>query len=315
MENTTTTAPSYTQMLEEVGKQLKERKSALFKRTLLITWPFILLVVIGYLFDNFYDINSLNSIQQYWVLGGGIFLVACSVIYSLIVGFIFEIEKQIWIDSYFDQKNLALSQSWSIAKKLFVPALKFRLYIIWKFYIVPIFSSLVLLALLIYAATIVSRDAQTDSYLFAGSMIAILLFLVGIFIYGYYIKIKLRYTWFLFLDTYGNNYPYQNLFDEMERLNAVSKSESFKKSLIANLGADSVKAITQIAIGTITKGMSQFGGKAGEAFGAVVNVYGQEIARQATNLGNIAAQYILYRFARKELHGQEQSVNDKIYTL
>ena len=61
--------------------------------------------------------------------------------------------------------------------------------------------------------------------------------------------------------------------------------------------------------------MSVFGGEAGKLLGGITEIYGKELARQATDFGNISAQYILYRFARKELYGEEQVVNDSIYLL
>ena len=83
--------------------------------------------------------------------------------------------------------------------------------------------------------------------------------------------------------------------------------------LLTNLGTDSINGIIQMAIGSISFGMSTLG-KEGALVGNLVKVYGQEAARQATSLGNIAAMYMLYRFARKELYGQEQSVNEKVYS-
>ena len=91
-------------------------------------------------------------------------------------------------------------------------------------------------------------------------------------------------------------------------------ADSFKKALILNLGTDSANVIAQVAVVTISFGVSQLG-KAGEVVGSVVNVVGKEAVNQATSFANIAAMYILYRFARKEMHGQEQSINENIYKI
>lgn len=313
MNTPVTISPTYKQMLEEVGKQLSSRKSSLLKRTLLIVWPYIILFVAGYVFNELYDFNSLSMDKKLQWGGVGFALLLCSIVYSTIVSFIFQIEKQIWIDSYFDQRNLTLDQSWNIAKKLFWPAFKFRIHIAWRYYLVPIGAVVLGLFLLIYVLAFMSTS---DSYALVAmyAFPLVIVFLIGLWGYSYYLRIKLRYTWFLFLDHYGSMYSFKTLVEDMKKLNAISKSDTFKKSLIATIGTDSVAGLAQVAIGSVAYGMSHFG-DVGKVLGSVTRIYGNEAARQAADLGNIAAHYILYRFARKELYGQEQTVNEEIYKL
>ena len=102
--------------------------------------------------------------------------------------------------------------------------------------------------------------------------------------------------------------------DDMYKLNEVSKSDTFKKSLVANLGTDTVKGVAQLAVQGISHGLSLLG-NTGQLLGNLVQVYGQEAARQVTDLANVSAQYILYRFARKAVYGEEQTINEGEYSL
>jgi hypothetical protein len=179
----------------------------------------------------------------------------------------------------------------------------------------PIGAVVIVAALLVYAATLIFTSSDDRILVILFSMAGFLLSLIALAVYSYYIKIKLRYTWFLFMDMYGTAYSYDALVAEMNKLNDISKSDTFKKSLVANLGTDSVKVLTQSAVSMISRGMSYFGGEAGRVLGAITQIYAQEATRQITDLANIAAQYILYRFARKELRGEEQAVNETLYQL
>ena len=302
-------SPTYKELLEQVGAQIKSRKNALLKRTLLITWPFIAMAVIGYLLNKFIDFRGLPYTSQLLLLWVGALIILSGVVYSIIVTFIFDIEKRIWIDSYFDQKNLSLPQSWKIAKKLFWPAAVFRVKVIFYYYILPIVGLIATTVLVIFGLYDVIPNVEIVM------LVAFLAVLIAIAVYSYYLKIKLRYLWFIFLDNYGRDYSHTFLTAEMKKLNSISKTDTFKKSLIANLGTDSISGLSRMAIGTISKGMSVFGGEAGKLLGGITEIYGKELARQATDFGNISAQYILYRFARKELYGEEQVVNDSIYLL
>jgi hypothetical protein len=305
--------PTYRQMLEEMGRQLSERRSALFKRVFLITWPFLLLIVALFILNEIYDFNSIPSGQSTgWVILL-ILYIFVAVVYSTIIRFIFEIEKQIWVDSYFDQKNLTLSQSWNLAKRLFWPAIVFRFRISVQYYLIPMLVAIISVVVIVYFVTLL-LGAGDASVGIISYFIAIILFLIGIFGYSYYIRTKLRYVWFIFLDKFGSDFSYNSAIEEMNNLNRISKSEIFKKSLILNIGTDSINSLARSIIGTISYGMSSFG-NTGKMLGGLMRVYGEEASRQATDLGNISAHYILYRFARKEAYGTEQRVNENLYRL
>ena len=137
---------------------------------------------------------------------------------------------------------------------------------------------------------------------------------IGVFVYQYWVRVKLRYAWFIFLDHYGQDYSFKLLQDEVKKLNNISKSDAFLKSLVLNIGADSAAAVSNLAVQGITAGFGMLG-NTGKLVGQVTRIYGEELTRQVTDLGNIAGQYILYRFARKQLYGDEQKINEVIYSL
>lgn len=308
--------PTYKQMLQEIGKQLNMRKSLLFKRVLFIVWPGLLLLIAMYIGNR---LNDQGLLLQYaskttLLIAGGIY-VAFAVAYMLIAGFMFEIEKQIWIDSHFDKKDLEPRHSWAIAKKLFWPALRLRLRIAWMYYLLPTLICVAVLVGFGFWATNANVTATYASNI--GIMIAILflVFLVFAIIWSYYVKVKIRYAWFVFLDIYkGEPFDTRVVLSQMNALNTASKSASFKKALVAEIGTDSANVIMNLAVGAIGFGISRIPG-VGELLGGLTRAYGQELTRQATSLGKISAMYLLYRYARKELFGSEQVSNEYVYQL
>ncbi len=307
-------APQYGEILKEVGTHLSDRKAALLKRTLLITWPVLVLIAGIYVLSDIY--NSSPLLAQYPILmtSLGFALFAAAALYTFVTSFTFEIEKHIWVDSYFDKKNLSLDESWNISKKLFWSAIKFRVDIFTQYYLKPFVGvALIVMSWIIWMTSQTLATNGNSSQIMLVSFVGLIAVLIFFFAYGYYLRTKLRYSWFLFLDTYGSSSAF-DLQTEMNRLNDISKSDSFKKSLMLTIGADSAEALTRITIGSINAGMSQLGGPA-RMIGSLLQVYGNEASRQVTTFGNITAQYILYRFARKMLYNEEQVVNENIYRL
>jgi hypothetical protein len=312
MEPTTnpTLPPTYHQLLQEMGRQIGQRKSALMKRVLLITWPYLLLVVVGYISKNTFNLKALAPDAQVEIVTVIAVYFVLALAYTMVISFIFQIEKQIWVDSFFDQKPLSLQQSWRIARKLFWPAFNFRVKLWFHYFGIPF---IIVLAAIVAFFWVLITGAFGDQLVMIW-LVGFFGVMVGIVFYKYFLRIKLRYSWFIFLDKFGNTDSYDVMINEMNTLNQISKSETFKKSLIANLGTDSINSLVQMAVGTISMGFAQFG-EVGKAVGQVLNIYGKEMSRQTTDLANISAQYILYRFARKEAFGQEQEVNNTLYNL
>lgn len=304
-------SPEYKQILTEVGVQLSVRKGILFKRTLLKIWPTVVLVLLGYFDKYFKDFITQNSLGLSLNILFVVWLIFM-VFYTTIFGSILEIEKRVWIDSFFDGKKLDGQQSWRIARRLFGPVLKLYISMFLRYYL-PLYVAFILGIISIFGA--IWQVAKNENQ-------ALLLLVVGVtlifgsLIYSYFfLRVKLRYIWFVFLDLYKKEgFSRGQVFEEMNKLNSIAKSDSFKKALVINLGTDSVNVLADISVDAITYGISQLG-RVGETVGSVVNVVGKEASRQATSFANIAAMYILYRFAREQLFGKEQEVNENIYKL
>lgn len=313
-----TLLPEYKTILEEIGVQLRLRKGLLLKRTLLLVWPGILILLFGYYVDMTIGIAQIQeniaignvaAIPILVLITFGVLLLF-AIIYGVIVNFIFEIEKQIWIDSYFDKKNLEPAVSWRIATSLFWSALWMRVSIFFTYYFFQILAIWVVAAVAQFL--LITKMPIVSVWHFLPIPVA----LIAVFIYSYYTRIALRYTWFIFLDRYSPQLTFMTIIDEMKKLNAVARTEAFKKSLLSTIGVDSVGGLTSAALGAITTGMgSAVSGKFGELLGQVTRLYGQVYIKQATDLSHIAAQYILYRHVVREVYGEHQIVNEALYQL
>lgn len=171
--------PNYGQLLEEMGRQLNKRKLLLAKRIFLVVWPYLLLVVAGYIFNHYYDIEAIMSANSLlFFVSFGLYLLFAG-IYSMIIRFILKIEKQIWVDSYFDNKNLEPKDSWRIATRLFWPGLKLRLSLLLHYFFIPILLSLLVFVGVIY----VMFQSINDGKLLAAVFVSIFFFVCSWFIY------------------------------------------------------------------------------------------------------------------------------------
>lgn len=316
--NITPAMPSYQEMLIEAGRNLAARKGILTKRVLLIIWPllvfFALIMAMRWLRSM--GIAVTNQSFGFLLLLAVILALILIIFYTVIVRAIFELEKYIWIDSYFDRRNLEPATSWKIAKKLFWPALKLRLHIFFKFYS-PFISAIILLLFGFGYAASKLHLVYTD---YLKTVVTICLFL-AIFIFSYFVRVKLRYAWFIFLDFYNrDSFTHRQFFLELSKFNEVSKSETFKKALVANFAADSLEAVMRITTGLISRGLSEVGAvlgvsALGKLFGSLIQIFSGEMSKQTASFGKIAGVYLLYRFARTSSYGTDQEVNEYIYSL
>ena len=130
METNSTYA--YEGILQEIGKQIAQRKSLLLRRTILLVWPFLALIVVQVVMST----REAKDMSLWLVLSimGFIFFTIC---YACVMGAIFAIEKRIWVDSYFDKKNLTPSESWRIARRLLLPATRLVLRTALRYYFLP----------------------------------------------------------------------------------------------------------------------------------------------------------------------------------
>ena len=154
-----------------------------------------------------------------------------------------------------------------------------------------------------------------DQYVWWVFPLILLGFPIVMWIYAYYLRVKLRYAWFLFIDMYGtSNYSLGNIITEMNKLNMVSKTEAFKKALIADLGSDSVEMITTTVLDSILSGVGSMNRELG-VLTSIIRVPAEEMASQTANFANLAAIYLIYQQARRLSNENIQFINENIYNL
>ncbi|MBC7766477.1 hypothetical protein H7Y21_00580 [Arenimonas sp.] len=311
--------PTYKEIIKEIGAQIKARKKLLILRTLTIMWPVLLAILASYGATQVYGKEYIQAIV--FSFPTILYIIAYTVlafIYIIVVSFIFEIEKRIWIDSFFDKKEISSSASWKLAKKLLWPAIVFRFNIFFKYYFTP----LVLMLVIIFSPLIAYKNFDTFLtpniiYIYGG---IVLISIIAFFIYNYYLRIKLRFSWFVFLDMYkGGTIPTHSIYEKMDLLNVTAKSEGFKKALILTVGVETIGAITNQLVVIMTEGIKAVSmgipgiGQAGKMLGDITQVYGQALVRQVTSYAEIVSIYILYRTAHEQTFGKEQEVNEYMY--
>jgi hypothetical protein len=306
------TLVTYREMIREAGRQLGLRKKTLAWRSLFIIWPTMIAFILLFYFAKLGGKEFLQTHPDYTIPAviGFFVWIFFAIFYYVIITSIFAVEKRIWLDSFFDQKNINPKDSWHIAKKLFWAVFSVCLKMLLRFYLLPFLFYIIFITAFIYFGANLSQQIPpvASISIVSGGLLALI-------IYFYYLKIKLRFLWFIFLDYYKTeNFSHSFIFQEMKKLNEISKSETFKKSLVINLAADSLQAITNAMIEELQTGLSALG-KGGELTGGLIRAYTEEASKQAISLGKIAAIYVLYRFAQQQLNGRPQVINENIYNL
>lgn len=300
--------PTYKEMLQEIGRQLGLRKKIILWRVLIIIWPLLVMTVVIYLLYKF-SLLSPESPSKYQTTIIFVTWLWFTLIYYFIMTVFFTIEKRIWIDSFFDQRNLDPKKSWHIAWKLFIPIVRLGWEIFWRFYLPWILAIVVIHVAALYILAIYDSIYLMLSPFVIFGEAGIVIFLL------YYLKIKLQFTWFIFLDRYNKeNFYYREVFEELGKLNQVSKTEVFKKSLVANIGADTSLAVSYMVIGAISEGLRQLG-HTGGLLGSIFKVFSEEASKQVVSFGRIVSIYVLYRFARFTVYNEPQKINEYIYNL
>ena len=132
-----TSPPGYGEIIQEIGKQLRSRKKDFLKRIILISWPVPTIFAIFKLKNYLSEINIINLSEQHNFL----FLIIIGILAIVVIFYyyflsaIFAIEKRVWIDSYFDNRNLDSKTSWKTAKKILPSAAMLTLMTFLRFYL------------------------------------------------------------------------------------------------------------------------------------------------------------------------------------
>lgn len=307
--------PDYREIINEIKIGLSERAQLITKRTFFAFWLgllvfmplFLLWVIVKFELVSLSKI--IEDIRFFYVLAVFFFFAG---VYSFFTSHLLSVEKILWIDSYFDRKKLSPDESLKIAKKMFIPTLKFRLLLFFRYYLL---STVIFLILLSGLVAYLHFDFPLK-----GGFYFIIGFAIGSAILGfyvfYYLKLRLRYAWFLFFDNYTNkNFSISQLFKEMENLNEVNKNETFKKLLAIHLGSDFVTDMTKSTAGFLVSKIIGRTTKTREAASDLLSGYVSGLLTEMGNYGKNIANYIFYRYARFYLYNESQKINENIYSL
>jgi hypothetical protein len=306
-------SPSWNEIFKEIGVQLKNRSSLLIKRVLLISLPaFIFFILIRYLVNSSGDsslMRGFNTFSELEIVYLFTWTVIFIVIVQIITNALFKIEQTIWLDSYFDGKNLTPKESWRIAKKLYFPWVQLQWILFYRYYMWVILSGITLFFLWSYVFIFSGLGSSlSENVTFITSILYLIISGIVLVIWTRYLKIKLSYAPFMFLDRYSGKSDsafWKDFFIELEKLNRVSREESFKKNVMLELGADTAVTLVEFISAIMV----------GAGVPRIFALAGKEVSYRIVHFAKMTGRYVLYRFAFKAVYGNTHHVNEHIYNL
>lgn len=313
---------SYKEILLEIGKHLRQRKGLIVRRVLSFGWP--ALVLMGLLIHL--GINS-EYMSEAEIFEFAKYLVGWLVFCYIYVGIgasIFAIEKRVWVDSYFDGKDLTPTESWRIARRLLLPVAYFWLMVIIRYYLLPTLLYVTYLVVTIggfgeYRDSVAPEDPSRVLLLMMVIGVALASLAYGIYM-RFYLFLEMRFLWFIFLDHYGqSDFSFNGVMTKQRELNQVVKKSGYKRALVLSVGTNAASHIASFAVNQIGKGvgisMGVLPGRAERYVSGVSKVLADDLAQQVISLGNYIAFYILYREARIIASQDEVTINEALYSL
>lgn len=288
---------NYSELLQLISSQLKSRQSLIWKRVAKVSLPLAICAGIAL------SLTRLDSAPAWaWAAVGVATLL--TFFWALITGFVFKIERVIWVDSFFDKNLINEGNSWAAAKRLFKQGVWLNILVIFRYYL-PV----TVLFLAVFAALMISNDPQESDL--TAFLLMVIIYPIFMFLYSYYVKFRLRYVWFLFVDTFGTpDFSYRNLFKESKILNRAVKSDEFSKLLVTYFGTDVASAAAESIVG-IMKGSLPGGNSAA---GTVVAQYASEVIAVNRSYAQLVTFYVFYRLGRQAVYGQAQVTNSHLFS-
>ncbi|PIP34083.1 hypothetical protein COX69_00085 [Candidatus Falkowbacteria bacterium CG_4_10_14_0_2_um_filter_48_10] len=150
-----------------------------------------------------------------------------------------------------------------------------------------------------------------DTWIFLVNMFSV----ASLFIYFYYLKVKLRYVYFIFLDYYNSDgFSCARIIKEMNRFNQKYKEVTATRTLLFILGSQLINSISSYVLSGLQTGLGSFG-LGGKILGNSMRIFGEELSKQLTSFSRMIAVYLLYKFIRSELYDETQFINKSVYEL
>jgi hypothetical protein len=292
---------------------------------LIISIPALVILFALQLIFRLAGFIQIDYFIQFWVWGTLAVIVVLFI--SIILMSILKIEQAIWLDSHFDGKQLTPQESWRIAKKLYWAwsYLQFKLF--YRYYL---WTVLLIVAGFVFGGYLIANSELLNT---TSQLVGVVIFLyifalcVSTLVWSRYLKIKLCYVPFLFLDRYHRESVHSSkfwgeFFEELRKLNEVSKGKSFKKNVMLELGADLGMSYVEYIAAHMQAGFEIVGSQLPSVPGAIVASAGTiliragaEVAHRIIMFAKLTGRYVLYRYAFQNLHNKPHHVNEYIYSL
>lgn len=293
IESETPLFPSYKETLKEVGKQMNERKGILVRRVVLLIWPVWILVIVSYIMlwssgveTGVPNIDTLSAPWFSYLFYFIILWLGFTLFWYFVMGFIFEIEQKVWVDSYFDGRNLDPKASWRVARRLFFPTVRMAFLTLIRFYLPAIIFIVIGAIIPYYAYTIGTHSPE----LFVLSNAAGLILAI---VYCYTIHLRLRYLGFLFLDEFNpDTYSYTSILRKMRELNRIDTRDVIKRIFISDIATTSfegmISVFTHIIESQIRK-LGRLGQLAGSLFGVTTDAITMHVCTESGALYDLSS--------------------------
>lgn len=302
--------PSYKELFREVGQQVALNQNKIALRALYLYA--IPILVMGLIFIVL-GLSSPFSEGTTVIL---VFLILfVSRAYFWAGKAVFDLEKIIWVDSFFHGRRIHSKISWRIARQLFWPALKLRFVTYFKYYLVPAILFFISIIAVIY--WIFTKEIYQTAIL--ATILMVLVYVIHN-AYRYFLRVKLSFIWFVFLDNYHpGKFELKSYFTELNRIGETVKAEEFKRLFLAHLGSDAppewfyvTKGDYDVFLKLVVQGGIKYLRTEITTESLLARTFG---AREANNLARITATYLIYRVTRAEFYGQHTAINEHVYAL
>jgi hypothetical protein len=307
---------TFTETAKQIFARLNERKYLLLQRALLAVWPGLVTLAAAYAFWGNALANEESggeiiwaSIQarphEGWIVGA---LLLASMVYGALANAVLSIERIIWVDSYFDGKNLSPAESLRVARRLFPSAVRLWVWSFFRYWLAP-------LAFLALAPIGLLFAWYAGSFVDVFGVVVILGVFIVFLVWSYLVTLRTRNLWFLFLDHHdGERADTATIPAELDRINRETKTKEFLKYVGSTVGVDSLAGLVKViaSLGAQASGASRVLDRT--VLGQGVKMYGQALAAQAQSFARVIAAYVFYRAACQRL-GLGQKVNERVYAL
>ena len=282
----------------------------IFKRSFLgFFWGIIFLpLFVGYFFLKVVSPDALAAhnigVGNPYVMGGIIFYMIITALYSFVVGHVKHMEQVIRLMSDIKEKKMLSAQSLLLSKKIFKDSVKFKIALFLKYYwfvsVVYLFVFVGALYQFVYAPFY----QKVVALVFAGVVA-----LIGWMYVHFFLAAKTRFGYFIFLSHFGELLPTHELFNEMKKLSVADSNDDG----IAMMGY--LKRDTAVDLGSVVTSstVDSFGSR---GLGSdIAKGYARGVAFDASEYSKLELDYNQYKTVYNKVYGKNPELNPGLMIL